>query len=48
MILELIIIGILLLIAGFVFGLVMGIILTLEFINTRKRKKNENNRNELR
>ena len=48
MILELIIIGILLLIAGFVFGLVMGIILTLEFIKTGKSKKNENNRNELR
>ena len=42
MILELIIIGILLLIAGFVFGLVMGIILALEFIKTGKRKKNEN------
>lgn len=45
---ELIIIGILLLIAGFVFGFVMGVIFTLEFINTGKRKKNENNRNELR
>ena len=48
MTLELIIIGILLLIAGFIFGLVMGVILAFEFINTGKRGKNENNRNELR